>query len=295
MRRAVFRFPAFLLLVISGFALPLHAAEPAAANGPAAQVLTTKTGVRYGLWPAKPKSPAPTVFILANSIEGTLNDAYFRQSGNLLAKHGYVCVSLDLPSHGLELREGEKEGMLGWRKRCEQGENFVDEAVKKFSLVLDELIETKVTDPKKVAVCGTSRGGFMALHFAASDPRVACVATFGQLTDMTVLREFQGISPRDLADNLALQRHTARLAGRAIWMVIGDRDERVGTDLVIAFARSVTRESLKAKLPAQVELHVLAEPRGHSVPAGTAEQGGEWILRYMEKLSVTTTPDPKTK
>jgi dienelactone hydrolase len=281
-------------LLFASAALPGSAAEPATPDGSAAQVLTTKYGIRYGIWPGKPQSPAPTVFILANSIEGTLNSAYFRQAGNLLAKRGYVCVSVDLPSHGREIREGEKEGLPGWRKRCEQGENFVDEAVKKLSTVLDELVDTKVTDPTKIAACGTSRGGFMALHFAAADPRVACVATFGQLTDMTVLREFQGITPREVADQLALQRHTSRLAGKAIWMVIGDRDERVGTDLVISFARSVTNESLKAKLPAQVELHVLPEPRGHSVPPGTAEQAAEWILRQMEKPS-TATPPSKTK
>jgi dienelactone hydrolase len=288
--KACYPLTASLLLMLCASAA--LAAEPAAADGPSAQILTTKTGVRYGIWPAKPQSPAPTVFILANSIEGTLNSAYYRQSGNVLAKHGYVCVSVDLPSHGQELREGEKEGMPGWRKRCEQGENFVDAAVKKFSAVLDELIESKVADPKRIAACGTSRGGFMALHFAAADPRVECVVTFGQLTDMTVLREFQGIAPRELADQLALQRHTARLAGRAIWMVIGDRDERVGTDLAISFARSVTAESLKAKLPAQVELHVLAEPRGHSVPAGTADQAADWILRHMEKLPTASAPSP---
>jgi dienelactone hydrolase len=281
------------LLACTCLAAP--AAEPATPDGPPAQTFTTKTGIRYGLWPARPQSPAPTVFILANSIEGTLNSEYFRQSGNLLAKHGYVCVSVDLPSHGRELREGEKEGMPGWRLRCEQGENFVDDAVKKFSAVLDELVKTKVTDPKRVAACGTSRGGFMALHFSAADPRVGCVATFGQLTDMTVLREFQGIAPREMADQLALQRHTARLAGRAIWMIIGDRDERVSTDLAISFARGVTNASLKAKLPAQVELHVVPEPRGHSIPAGSADLAGEWILKHMAKLSETTTSEPKTK
>ncbi len=281
-------------LLFASTALPDTAAEPDAPDGPAAQVLTTMTGIRFGIWPAKPRSPAPTVFIFANSIEGTLNSSYFRQAGNLLAKHGYVCVSVDLPSHGQEIREGEEEGLTGWRKRCEQGENFVDEAVKKFSAVLDALVETRVTDPTKIAACGTSRGGFMALHFAAADPRVACVATFGQLTDMTALREFQGITPREMTEQLALQQHTSRLAGKAIWLVIGDRDERVGTDRVISFARSVIHASLKAKLPAQVELHVMPEPRGHSVPAGSAEQAAAWILRQIDNSS-TTTPPSQTK
>lgn len=278
---------------LAALLIALQAASSFGAE-PDAEILTTPSGIRYGIWPARPQAPAPVLLILANSIEGTLNDKYFRQSGNALAKKGYVCVALDLPCHGQELRPGEKEGMVGWRNRCEQGENFVDASIKRFSAVLDALIETRIADPEKIAACGTSRGGFMSLHLAAADPRIRAVATFGQLTDMTVLREFQGITPRELADQLALQRHTSRLAGRSIWMVIGDRDERVSTDMVITFARGVTRDSLQAGGPANVELHVLPEPRGHSVPQGSADLAALWIDRVLSTPSPTTAPQ-KTK
>lgn len=245
------------------------------------EVLTTKTGVRYGLWPKKPSSPAPTLFILANTIEETLNSAHFRESGNQLAKEGYACVSVDLPCHGPEQRPGEPGGILGWRFRGERGDNFVAEATQRLSAVLDELIATGVADKDKIAVCGTSRGGFMALHFAAVDARVRCVASFAQVTDLTVLREFQNLENRDLIDSLALPKLADRLLGRPIWLVIGDRDERVNTDDVIKFARLITAESLKAGRPALVELHVLPEPRGHSVPAGAPDQAAVWIHRSL--------------
>jgi dienelactone hydrolase len=258
-------------------------AEDNAPAAPKAQILTTPGGVRYGIWPAKPSAPAPTVFIFAASIEDTLNDTYFRQAGNLLATKGYLCVSVDLPCHGQEVRPHEPMGLNGWRARCDAGENFVEDGVQHFSAVLDELIATKLADPEKVAACGTSRGGFMAMHFAARDPRIGCVAAFAPTTDLTVLKEFQGMEKRDLVDRVSLQSNVKRLAGRPLWIITGDRDQRVGTDLTIAFARRVTAESLEAKLPALVDLLVLSEPRGHAIPAGVSDQAAEWIDRILRR------------
>jgi dienelactone hydrolase len=279
---------AFLRVFLVGVALlaagPSGGADPATpAPGPQAAILTTPSGVRYGIWPAKPALPAPTLFIFASSIEETLNTVYFRQAGNLLAAKGYLCVSVDLPCHGREVRPGEAAGLVGWRRRCEAGENFVEDAVTRFRAVLDALIANGLTDANKVAACGTSRGGFMAMHFAARDPRVHCVAAFAPCTDLTILREFQGMEKRDLVDSLSMQNTAKRLAGHRLWLITGDRDERVGTDLTIAFARQVTAESLSAKLPALVDLHVLSEPRGHSVPAGVADEAAEWIYRNVEQ------------
>ena len=273
-----------LALVCLALTSPAYAAgaDAAVPLPPKAQVLTTQTGIRFGIWPAKPSLPAPTLFIFGFGIEDTLNDSYMRQAGNMLATKGYLCVSVDLPCHGQEVRQGEPQGLFGWRRRCDAGENFVEDAVKRFSAVLDELIATKLADPDKVAACGTSRGGFMAAHFAARDSRVKCVAAFAPCTDLTVLKEFQRLDKRELVDSLSLQSNAKLLAGRPLWLITGDRDTRVGTDLTIAFARQVTAESLQAGLPALVDLHVLSEPRGHAIPVGVADQAAAWIQRILD-------------
>ena len=121
-----------------------------------------------------------------------------------------------------------------------------------------------------MAACGTSRGGFAALHFAAADPRVKCVAAFAPVTDLGALTEFRGAEQNPLVARLALEHRADDLAGRAIWLIIGDRDDRVGTDNVIRFARSVTAASLKNGETAHVTLHVVPEPKGHTTPAGAA-------------------------
>ena len=51
----------------------------------------------------------------------------------------------------------------------------------------------------------------------------------------------------------------------------------MSTDESIAFCRAVTAESLKRNLPAVVDLHVVAEPKGHTTPPGAAELAASWI------------------
>ena len=245
------------------------------------EIFQTKEGLRFGLWGPKPTRPAPTLFIFAATIELSLGDPYFRQCGTALAQEGYLCVSVDLPCHGLERRPDEPEGLRGWRRRTEQGETFIADLNLRLTRVLVHLIARGYTDGKKVAACGVSRGGFVALNFAASEPRVRCVAAFAPVTDLAVLSEFEGAEELPAVRSLSVINQAEKLAGRAIWIVIGDRDERVGTDSAIAFARRVTTVSLKRQVPARVELHVVPEPGGHTTPDNTFGQAAAWIASQL--------------
>src|SRR5687767_9178128 len=68
------------------------------AEVPAPQAMATTDGVKFGVWPALPKQPAPTLFILSASWQDALGTETFRKAGTqLAAEHGYLCVSVDLP------------------------------------------------------------------------------------------------------------------------------------------------------------------------------------------------------
>ena len=246
------------------------------------RILETKTGVRFGLWGKPLSRPAPTLIILASTVEATLEDAYFRQAGTVLAEQGYLCVSIDLPAHGPQQKSGEPTGLDGWRYRVDHGEDFVGENNRRLAQVLDHLIAAGYTDAARIAICGTSRGGFLALHFAAFDPRVVGVAAFAPVTDLRVLREFQGSGINPLLSALGLTEQAAQLAGRAVWVSIGDRDTRVGTDEAIALVRRVSAAAQAQGLNARAELHVLPEPRGHTTPTGAPEQAAQWINRQLK-------------
>jgi len=245
------------------------------------KLIETTTGVQFGLWGRETVAPAPTLFILANSIEGTLGDPYFRQSGNQLAEQGYLCVTIDIPGHGEQHRADEPEGLAGWRYRLDQDENLVAETNRRLSEVLDFLIATGCTDPARIAACGTSRGGFLAMQFTAAEPRIKCVAAFAPVTDLLALREFDGAGNNALVTSLSVINQAEKLADRPVWIIMGDRDERVGTDQAVALARAITASALTPGLNPAVELHVLPEPKGHTTPHGAPAQAATWIAAQL--------------
>jgi len=50
------------------------------------------------------------------------------------------CVTINLPGHGVERREGEPAGLSSWRYRLEKEDDFVAYFVPRASRVLDHLI-----------------------------------------------------------------------------------------------------------------------------------------------------------
>ncbi len=257
--------------------------EAAAGDEAGRRVIIGKTcgGVRFGTSGEKPAAPAPTLFIFGSTIEESLGDAYCRQCGNQLAEQGYVCVSLDLPCHGKDEREGEPAGLSGWSHRAVKGEDFMAPMVARAKKVLDHLIAEGYTDPAKVAACGVSRGGFVAGHIAAADERVKCVAAFAPVTDLTALSEFHGTGENPLVRSLSFLQKADELAGRAVWLVIGDQDARVSTDRTIELARRITAASLAAKKESRVELHVMPDARGHAIPDSSAARASDWIAAQL--------------
>ena len=274
MKKPALFFSVRLALLGVFLAAPAYAQETARKL----EVLETKTGVRFGIWGDRKNAPAPTLFILSSSLESSLNDAYFRQCGNTLARHGYLCVSIDSPCHGTQVRPKEPRELNGWRYHCEQNDDFVAESNERLQKVLDHLIAAGYTDPKKVAVCGTSRGGFLALHYAAHDARVKCVVAYAPVTELTALAEFRGTESNKLVAALSVAKQAEKLANRASWIIIGDRDTRVGTEHAVALERRIKAAALDKGLPNRVELFVVNEPRGHTTPAGAAEKSAEWLL-----------------
>jgi len=242
--------------------------------------LSTPDGIEYGLWSTRAEKPAPTLIILAGTIDSTLEKPYFRQCGNDLAKHGYLCVSIDIPCHGVHSFK-DRSGLAGWSQHAIHNEDFVAQNNTRLSAVVDHLIETDRTDPDRIAVCGTSRGGFLALHFAAHDERIKAVAAFAPVTDLAALSEFRDHTEHPEVKRLSVINQADKLAGRPVWIVIGDQDERVSSQRAIELAVAMTAESRKQELPSKVELHVMPEPRGHTTPAGSQEKAAAWILKQL--------------
>ncbi len=240
-------------------------------------ISTAPEGIRYGLVGNHDGTPAPTLFVFAGGIETSLKHPIYSQACNLLREKGARCVSLDLPCHGMDIRPGEPEGLKGWRHRVDQGEDLMKDLLAGASAVLDHLIAKGLTDPERVLASGTSRGGYAAMQLAAHDQRVDAVAAFAPVTDLRALSEFEGLKGSPSAQPLGLLEYAGKLAGRNLWMIIGDRDDRVGTRHTVNLALEVSKRAAEEKLTTRVELHV--EPaEGHQLPPGSYQRAAKWLL-----------------
>jgi len=277
-------------LVIGGSAAAADAGE--AGN---VHVETTNTGVRFGTWGGPESGPAPVLVILANSIEGTLGEEHYLQAGRTLgdprAVEPFLCVSIDLPCHGQERRPGEPPELGGWRHRLEQGEDPVADTATRLANVLDHLVAGGRVNPGRIAIIGTSRGGFMALQVAAREPRIACAVAYAPVTELSALREFRGAESLPAVSAAALREQAGRLAGRPVWITIGANDDRVGTDKAIAFAAAVHAAAVAKIVPDRLSLTIDGERAGHTTPPAAAAQSADWIRRVMAAGAASRSPD----
>ena len=247
-------------------------------------VMQTPSGTRFGVLGTRVSSPAPTLFVFVTNIEDSLTV----QTCNEVRKRGYLCVSLDLPFHqgpgSPALPPNSPEGLSGWAVAIRNGEAMVPEFVSKVSQVLGYLIREGYTDPQKAAVAGISRGAFVAMHVAAADPRFKCAIGVSPVTDLTELGEFTELKDNRLARALSLADIAEKLAGRPLWVSIGNNDTRVGTDKAIEFTRKVVAASVagKKRTPAEVidvELHVMPWPGHGGTLIGSAyDAAATWLL-----------------
>ena len=97
------------------------------------------------------------------------------------------------------------------------------------------------------------------------------------MTDLRALSEFDGFKKGALARPLGLIEYADKLAGRNLWLIIGDRDNRVSTQHTIDLALEVSRRSAQKALTTRVELH-LEPTEGHQVPEGAYQRAAKWLL-----------------
>lgn len=237
---------------------------------------TTATGIAFAMLPPQDDTPAPTLLLLASTGTHTLMTEPYCRVGRLLHAEGWNIVSLDLPCHGADRRTGEPEELAGWAARTAAGEDIVATFQARVNAVVEHLVAKGMADPARIAAAGTSRGGFMALHAAAGNPRIRAVAAFAPVTDLTALREFTGQSSSPLVRRLAVAQATETLADRTVWITIGDADTRVDTGKAVALARMLERAAGACGLPPQVALHVVPVP-GHVSLAEWHVQAANWL------------------
>lgn len=238
--------------------------------------------ILWGHLSEKGPSPAPTIIQVGSDMMNMLCREDFNKMGFILREQGYQCVATDSLGYGFDLKPGEPEGLPCWRMRLEKGDPLMAEFTAKISRLLDHLVSEGYTDPERVAIYGSCRGGFMALHCAAADPRFKRVVAFTPSTDLCIVSEFAGLENHPATRALSVHNLVDKLADRAVWSCLGNRDDRVGTESCLGFMRklmdaAVARNGNKA---ANIEFHLSAVV-GHATYMLAHEEAAAWLHAQM--------------
>ncbi|MEF3302177.1 alpha/beta hydrolase family protein [Paenibacillus sp. GYB003] len=205
-----------------------------------------------------------------------LTEPYRTTADGFLA-NGHYALSFDIPCHG-ERTGPHGEGINGFRNAWLDGDDPFERFVRDAAAVIDDCIRLGFAQPGKIAVCGASRGAYMALRLLAADPRVVRAAGFAPVTDWRILSEFAPIREAAGLEALMLHRYADRLAGKPLFLAIGNRDERVGTLSCCKLYTKLADTNRKLGYPESlVEFYCTDDP-GHTMGSRWYNKGTAFLL-----------------
>lgn len=191
---------------------------------------------------------------------------------------GHRVASFDLPAHGDRVDElgGSIKGLAAL---VVAGRTPFDVFVEDGKLAVDELIKRGFAKPGRVLLCGVSRAGYCVLRLAAVDDRIAATAALAPVTDWRVLREFDGVKDQPEVAALALTNSADELAGKRIYVAIGNADTRVGTAACTAFILAVNEAERDQGITASALRYIIDdETVDHSLNSQRRKDGIQFLL-----------------
>lgn len=193
---------------------------------------------------------------------------------------GHAALSYDVPNHG-ELVNEHGEGITGMRNALIAGEDPFQLFVDRGRAVIDYCLDHRLATSGRIVVCGTSRGGYMALRLLATDARIRAGAGFAPVTDWRDLDEFSQDRDRQDMPLLQLSTQAASLAKRAIFLVIGHRDDRVNTASCCQLFLDIQKERKQRDIrQGAVDFYCTDDP-GHSCGRAWYQKGAEFLLEQI--------------
>jgi len=221
--------------------------------------------------------PLLLLFFSADRMS-SLPDGRYGAPGRLFIEQGHRVASFDLPAHG-ERVDRHGSGISGLAARVAAGEKPFDLFVAEGRAVIDACIRRGLAGEGRVVVAGVSRGGYCALRLAAADTRVAAVAALAPATDWAEVTEFTAWKHDPAVMALALPRFADQLAGRRIYVAIGNHDLRTGTDactrFVLAVAEAERRQGLNRS---GMRYLIVDDSPGHGLAARWREEGMRFLM-----------------
>jgi hypothetical protein len=276
--------PLTSLLLSLAAVSPVSAAEENVAGGFYVEEFTVGSGldslvVRMMSPPAGHLSARPMLLLYFSTDRvASLPGGRHGEPGRIFLEAGHRVASFDLPAHG-ERVDGRGGGIAGLAARVAAGQDPFEEFVADGRAVIDECLRRGMAEAGRIAVAGVSRGGYCALRLAAADRRITAVAALAPVTDWREVSEFAALKDSPAVAALALEGFAEELAGRRVYLAIGNHDGRVGaaacTRLVLALLEVERRRGLDRS---GLRFHLVDDSPRHALAAPWREAGVKFLL-----------------
>lgn len=242
-----------------------------------------------------PVAPRPTLLVWYAQKSGSLTPYNTNVASSVFAAAavaaGFTVCAVDAPSHsGCDKFPNEPTDLNGWAWRYQNGlsiqqaygtqKNFKQRA----SAGLDRLIAEGYVDATRIATVGFSRGGLLAGHYAAFDPRIRALALQHPVSRLRLLNPwFAGLPEAALA---AADAEDLRLLTGSLAAVPCDArgpgwDTVVNTDAWWEFARLLTAAQ-GASETYYPPVNAKAVPvAGHTTPYSEHAEVIAWLAQVL--------------
>ncbi len=244
------------------------------------KTITTPTGaLTYMLHtPSAPQRAANPALLLtfSSTRQASFGEPPYDIPARIFAEAGHYVVNFDLPNHGEQIN-AFGQGIVGMAAAFNAGQDPFEQFIRQGRTVLDVCLDHGI-GAGGVLACGVSRAGYCALRLTADDPRIQGVAGLAPVTDWRRLTEFAAMRQQPTVAALALDHYVDALAQRAVFLAIGNHDERVGTDACVRFALQLfTLERTQGSDASRLQLHVVPDA-GHSLADEWRAAGAKFLL-----------------
>lgn len=186
-------------------------------------------------------------------------------------KHGHRVVSFDY--------EGMPWDLNAFRDILLGGATPIDSFIADAQAVIQHCIDHKWATPDRIVISGISRFAYLAFRLMATDPRLNVGAGFAPMTDWRDLSEFHSaIARREIVD-LQLSRFADQLAGKRIFLCIGNHDERVNTLHCCQFFLDLCEANQKRGFGTSQVDFLVTPDAGHTCGDASFEKGMDIVMQ----------------
>ncbi len=264
-------------------ALAIPALLPAAEEPNVEEFTILRDGVPQAV---RVQSPPPErlarqpmlLFYLSADRASSMPDGRYGAPGQAFLEQGNRILSFDLPAHGDRV-DVHGSGIAGLAALVAAGKKPFDLLVADGRAVIDECLRRGLAQTGRIVAAWVSRGGYSALRLAAADERIVAVAAFSPPADWREITEFAAQKDRPEAAALALESFAPQLAGRRIYIAVGNHDWRVGTDVCTRFVAAISREERRRGLgKSGLRYLVVDNSPGHALATKWRAEGIQFLM-----------------